>query len=60
MSTMSNIFTALILRSRSKVGVSKDGPDRRQCTWPSFETAASPPPQDEVRWLRALLGMGSE
>ena len=43
----------LILRSRARHGVSKDGPTR--CgQWPSFETPASRAPQDEV----VTLGRG--
>jgi hypothetical protein len=44
----------LILRSRAKRGVSKDGPRRRLCKLPSFETRAS---FDKLR--SALLRMRS-
>jgi hypothetical protein len=37
----------LILRSRAKHGVSKDG-RKTVRLWPSFETPAAPAPQDEV------------
>jgi hypothetical protein len=36
--TQGNITTVLILRSGPQGRVSKDGPDRRPCLWPSFET----------------------